>query len=73
MTKHQCTKKNYARSAVRIKLGVEEKLFLGNLDSKRDWGHTNLYGECGLFYNKNKRRFSLLQQALQQLSETFAI
>lgn len=33
------------RSAVRIKLGVEEKLFLGNLDSKRDWGHAKDYIE----------------------------
>lgn len=33
------------RSAVRIKLGVEEKLYLGNLDSKRDWGHAKDYIE----------------------------
>lgn len=33
------------RSAVRIKLGVEEKLYLGNLDSKRDWGHAKDYVE----------------------------
>jgi len=33
------------RSAVRIKLGVEEKLFLGNMDSKRDWGHAKDYVE----------------------------
>lgn len=33
------------RSAVRIKLGMEEKLFLGNLDSKRDWGHAKDYVE----------------------------
>lgn len=33
------------RAAVRIKLGVEEKLYLGNLDSKRDWGHAKDYIE----------------------------
>lgn len=33
------------RAAVRIKLGIEEKLFLGNLDSKRDWGHAKDYVE----------------------------
>lgn len=33
------------RAAVRIKLGMEEKLFLGNLDSKRDWGHAKDYVE----------------------------
>jgi GDPmannose 4,6-dehydratase len=26
------------RAATRIKLGLQEKLFLGNLDAKRDWG-----------------------------------
>lgn len=33
------------RSAVRIKLGIEEKLYLGNLDAKRDWGHAKDYVE----------------------------
>jgi len=27
------------RAAAAIKLGLENKLFLGNLDAKRDWGH----------------------------------
>lgn len=31
------------RAAVRIKLGMEEKLYLGNLNSKRDWGHSKDY------------------------------
>ena len=33
------------RAAVRIKLGLEDKLYLGNLDSKRDWGHAKDYVE----------------------------
>ncbi len=33
------------RAAVRIKLGIEDKLFLGNLESKRDWGHAKDYVE----------------------------
>lgn len=33
------------RAVVRIKLGVEDKLYLGNLDSKRDWGHAKDYVE----------------------------
>lgn len=33
------------RAAVRIKLGIEEKLYLGNMDSKRDWGHAKDYIE----------------------------
>lgn len=31
------------KTAVRIKLGLEEKLELGNLDSFRDWGHSQDY------------------------------
>jgi len=33
------------RAAARIKLGMQKKLFLGNLDSKRDWGHARDYVE----------------------------
>lgn len=31
------------RAAVRIATGQQEKLFLGNLDAKRDWGHAKDY------------------------------
>ena len=31
------------RAAVKIKLGLQEKLYLGNLDAKRDWGHAKDY------------------------------
>lgn len=31
------------RAATRIKLGLQDKLFLGNLDSKRDWGFAGDY------------------------------
>ena len=33
------------RAASRIKFGLESKLYLGNLDSKRDWGHAKDYVE----------------------------
>lgn len=33
------------RAVARIKLGLQEKLYLGNLDSKRDWGHAKDYVE----------------------------
>jgi len=33
------------RAAVRIAKGVQEKLFLGNLSAKRDWGHAKDYVE----------------------------
>jgi GDPmannose 4,6-dehydratase len=29
--------------AARIRLGLEQKLYLGNLDAKRDWGHAGEY------------------------------
>jgi GDPmannose 4,6-dehydratase len=31
------------RAAVAIKLGRQERLFLGNLDARRDWGHAREY------------------------------
>lgn len=33
------------RAATRIKMGLQEKLFLGNLDAKRDWGYAKDYVE----------------------------
>ncbi len=33
------------RAATRIKLGLQEKLYLGNLDAKRDWGYARDYVE----------------------------
>jgi GDPmannose 4,6-dehydratase len=34
------------RAATRIKEGLQEKLFLGNLDAKRDWGFAGDYVEA---------------------------
>lgn len=31
------------RAVARIKLGLQKKLYLGNLDAKRDWGHAKDY------------------------------
>lgn len=33
------------RAAARIHLGMQEKLYVGNLDAKRDWGHAKDYVE----------------------------
>jgi GDPmannose 4,6-dehydratase len=33
------------RSAAKIKLGLQDKLYLGNLDAERDWGHAKDYVE----------------------------
>jgi GDPmannose 4,6-dehydratase len=34
------------RAAAKIALGLQDKLYLGNLDAKRDWGHAQDYVEC---------------------------
>ena len=34
------------RAASKISLGLEKKLYLGNLDAKRDWGHAQDYVEA---------------------------
>ena len=34
------------KAAVRIKLGLQEKLHLGNLEATRDWGHAKDYAEA---------------------------
>jgi len=34
------------RAVARIALGLKEKLFMGNLDAKRDWGHAKDYVEA---------------------------
>jgi GDPmannose 4,6-dehydratase len=34
------------RAVARIKLGLQDKLYLGNLDAKRDWGHARDYVEA---------------------------
>lgn len=33
-------------AAARIKQGFQDKLYLGNLDAKRDWGYAKDYVEC---------------------------
>jgi len=38
--------KKIVRKAVRIKLGLENKIYLGNLDAKRDWGFAGDYMEA---------------------------
>jgi len=34
------------RSAGRIKMGLQDKLYLGNIEAKRDWGHAKDYVEA---------------------------
>ena len=35
-----------ARAAARIKAGLQEKLYIGNMDAKRDWGYAPEYTEA---------------------------
>jgi GDPmannose 4,6-dehydratase len=35
--------KKITRGLARIKLGIDQKMYLGNLDAKRDWGHAKDY------------------------------
>ena len=45
--------KKIIRGLCKIKIGKEKKLYLGNLDAKRDWGHAKIMLRlCGKFYNK---------------------
>lgn len=37
------------RAAAHIKLGLQDKLFLGNLDARRDWGYAKKYVEAMWF------------------------
>ncbi len=38
-------KKKNTRGVARIKLGMQKKIYLGNIDAKRDWGHAKDYVE----------------------------
>ena len=38
--------KKITMAAARIAKGLQEKLYLGNLDALRDWGHARDYVEC---------------------------
>jgi GDPmannose 4,6-dehydratase len=40
---NQFVTKKIISSAIRIKLGLQQKLYLGNLDAKRDWGYAPDY------------------------------
>ena len=42
-----CDKK-ITRAVAKISLGLQEKMFIGNLNAQRDWGHAKDYvRECG--------------------------
>src|SRR2546427_10382983 len=41
-----CAPRKFTRAATRIKLGLQENLYLGNLDARRDWGYAKDYVEA---------------------------
>ena len=43
------------RALCRIKLGYQKKLYLGNLDAKRDWGHAKDYVEAQMVNDATKK------------------
>ncbi len=43
------------RALSRIKIGLQETLFLGNLDAKRDWGHAKDYAKAQWLILQNER------------------
>ncbi len=47
------------RAMARIKLGLQQKLYLGNLDSKRDWGHARDYVEMQWLMLQQQRAHGL--------------
>lgn len=49
------------RGLARIKLGIDKKLYLGNLDALRDWGHAKdfVYGMWLILQHKNPDDFIL--------------
>jgi GDPmannose 4,6-dehydratase len=43
---HEFVTRKITSHAAKIKLGLTDKLYLGNLDAKRDWGHARDYVEA---------------------------
>ncbi len=43
---HAFVTQKIVRAAVRISLGLQDSLKLGNLDSARDWGHAKDFADC---------------------------
>ncbi len=47
--------KKIAKSVARIKFGLQKKIFLGNIKSKRDWGHAKDYVYAMWLINTQKK------------------
>lgn len=59
------------RAVAKIKLGLQKKLFLGNLDSQRDWGHAKDYvkGMWLMLQQENPEDFVLATGEIHSVKE----
>ena len=59
------------RAATRIKLGLQDKLYLGNLDAKRDWGYAKDYvdGMWRMLQHEKPEDFVLATGQTQSIKE----
>ena len=59
-------------AAGRIACGIQDKLYLGNLDSKRDWGYAKDYVECmGLMLQHDKPEDFVIATGVQHSVREF--
>ncbi len=63
------------RAAARIKLGIQNKLYLGNLDASRDWGHAKDYVEAQWLILQNEKADDYviatgIQHSVREFAET---
>ena len=58
------------RAAAHIKLGLQDKLFMGNLDAKRDWGYAKEYVEAMwlMMQQKEPRDFVIATGRMESLT-----
>lgn len=62
------------RALARIKLGLQEGLYLGNLDAKRDWGHARDYVEMQwLMLQQQKPEDFVIASGIQHSVREFVI
>ncbi len=60
-------------AAARIALGKQQKLYLGNLDAKRDWGYAKDYVECmWLMLQQDKPKDYVIASGIQHTVREFA-
>ncbi len=56
------------RAAARIKLGLQDKLYLGNVNAKRDWGHAKDYVRAMHLMLQQEKPYDLVIAAGEQYS-----